>query len=86
MILDRVETLDDNGRIAFVGSQDVTLVIEESDSVKELNFKEKDGEYFCERRTYLLNSASAPKVKVEKIDIGDITQEFFSVRTEKQDG
>ena len=76
-IVDRVDRLNDNGKIAFESGEAITLVVDEGNSVRELIFKEVDGKYVCRCVSYFVNMRSAPRFTEMEMSIGDITEEFF---------
>ena len=76
-IVDRVDRLNDNSKIAFESGEDITLIVDEGNSVRELIFKEVGGKYVCRCVRYVVNMRSAPRFTEKEMSIGDITEEFF---------
>ena len=76
-IVDRVDKMNDNNKIFFESGDDITLIVDEGNNIKELIFREVDGKYVCRCVGYVVNMLSAPRFTEKEMSIGDIIEEFF---------
>jgi hypothetical protein len=79
-IVDRIDELKDDDNISFVREPDITLVIDESESnkeIKELTFSKVDNEYVCNYASYKINSLDQPNTQTKVIGLDNVIEEFF---------
>lgn len=76
-IVDRIEKLNDDGSISFTSSQDVTLVIDEVNQIKEVTFVKKNNSYVCNYVSYRVNSLDKPQKQTKKISLSNVLEGLF---------
>jgi hypothetical protein len=79
-IVDRIDELKDDDNISFVREPDITLVIDESGSnkeIKELTFSKVDNEYVCNYTSYKINSLDQPNTQTKVLSLDNVIEEFF---------
>jgi hypothetical protein len=79
-IVDRIDELKDDDNISFVREPDITLVIDESGSnkeIKELTFSKVDNEYVCNYTSYKINSLDQQNTQTKVLSLDNVIEEFF---------